>query len=197
MRHTVIGLICWALSQSNALADQLADAYARCGVRHTDDYLDVIRTRAFTVQPPHRAGPVRYLNISDDEVREVQAAASEVVGNVLVTIAEVTEKCPCEDGDACTDQVWVWAYKPSGTVGLLLSKVDGHWTIGAVQRWWLSHENLQEHKFKGDYFGFKEAERDLLWQFPKCGLDKQELAWIDKEYDECELRAEKAAREHP
>ncbi len=192
MPRTLVGFLVLALSQAAASAD----LFQQCADQRADDYLGVTRTRAFTVQPPHRAGPVRYLNISDEEVREVQAAASEVVGKVLVTIAEVTETCPCEDGDACTDQVWVLAYLPSGTVGLSLSKIGGHWTIGTVQRWWLQHDNLARINRRG-YFAFIDAEHELLKHFPTCGLDKGELKKIERKYDNCAFAAEKAAREHP
>ena len=193
MPRTLLGFLVLALSQTAASAD----LYQQCADQRADAYLRVTRMRAYTVQPPYRAGPVRYLNISDEEVREVQAAASEVVGNVLVTIAEVREKCPCEDGDDCTDQVWVLAYLPSGTVGLSLSKIGGHWTIGTVQRWWLQHDNLENNKFKRDYLGFKEAEVELIKNFPTCGLYKGDLEKIERTYDKCVLAAEKATREHP
>ena len=197
MPRTLLVFFILAASRSVAAATALDDAFGVCADHRANAYLLLTRTRALTSRPPYRAGPVRYLNISDEEVREVQAAASGVVGNVLVTIAEVTEKCPCEDGDGCTDQVWVLAYLPSGTVGLSLSKIDGHWTIGNVQRWWLQHDNLEAHTIRHDYFGFKKAEEELLGHFPTCGLDKADFLKIEGEYDGCVIAAEKAAQEHP
>jgi hypothetical protein len=141
-----------------------------------------IEDRADAIRPPKSLGPPRYLNISDEEVREVQAAASEVVGNVLVTIGEVTTGCPCEDGNACTDQVWVWAHESSGPVGLLLSKVDGHWIVGKVQRWWLRYEDLLAHRSKYDYGEFQDAEDKLFDEFSMCGVDKRQL---ERSYSYC------------
>jgi hypothetical protein len=54
--------------------------------------------RVGMIRPQRKDGPLRYLNVSDNEVRQIQGAASEVVGNVLVHIGGVTVGCPCEDG---------------------------------------------------------------------------------------------------
>lgn len=86
-------------------------------------------------RPHRRDGPLRYENISDEEVREVQSAAAEVLPQAIVNISGVTTGCPCEDGEQCSDQVWIVAYRPDRSVGLMLSKISHHWVIGVVQRW--------------------------------------------------------------
>jgi len=100
----------------------------------------LLMSRAADIRPQHRFEPLRVENISDDEVREVQGAASDIVGNVLVQIGGVTTGCPCEDGSRCTDQVWVQTEVHKKPFGFVVSKIDGHWKIGPVQRWWWHYE---------------------------------------------------------
>jgi hypothetical protein len=113
------------------------------------------------IRPQRKDGPLRYRNISDDEVREIQGAASEVVGNVLVQIGGVTTGCPCEDGPNCTDQVWVQAEVHDKPLGLLLSRTKNHWVIGPVQRWWWRYE-------KADYW----QQEKIIDELPDCGIDE-------------------------
>ena len=129
-----------------------------------------ILDRAKEVRPQRRDSPLRYLNVSDNEVREIQEAASEVVGNVLVTIGGVVTGCPCEDGAKCTNQVWVLAHRPNDTIGLLLSKVNEHWQIGTIQRWWLRNEQITVRRQNATSNEARETvERDwqkLVDEFP-------------------------------
>jgi hypothetical protein len=76
------------------------------------------------MRPQRRDSPARYLNISDNEVREVQSAAAEVLPRSLVSIGTVVTGCPCGDGAKCTDQVWVVAATKTRSMGMLLSRVD-------------------------------------------------------------------------
>jgi hypothetical protein len=100
------------------------------------------------------------LNISDDEVREIQGASSEVVGKVFVYIGGVTHGCPCEDGSKCTDQVWVQAEVRGKPFGFLLSKIDERWVIGSVQRWWWRYEKAEW------------GDRDkLVAELSRCGVE--------------------------
>jgi hypothetical protein len=75
--------------------------------------------RVEMIRPQRRDGPIRYLNISDNEVREIQGAASKVVGKVWVYVGGVTHGCPCENGAKCTDQVWVQAEVKGQPFGVL------------------------------------------------------------------------------
>lgn len=125
--------------------------------------------RAYSLRPGRRDGPLRYQNISDEEVREIQAAAAEVVPKALVNISGVTTGCPCEDGPQCSDQVWIVAYRPDRSFGLLLSKVNKHWVIGPVQRWWLRYDSLRSRERNpASYAAYLEAERRLIEGFPAC-----------------------------
>ena len=118
--------------------------------------------RLNSIRPQRMDGPLRYLNVSDEEVREIKGAAFEVVGNVLVHIGGVISGCPCEDGPKCTDQVWVQAEIHEEPFGLLLSRIDNHWVIGPMQRWWWRYE-------KASY----EDQDLMINELPSCGVDEK------------------------
>lgn len=120
-------------------------------------------------RPRHRDGPLRYLNISDDEVRQIQAAVASVMPQQFVSIGGVVTGCPPEEGSACTDQVWVEMRQPDRTVGLLLSKVNEQWVVGPIQRWWLCDEDLDAHRRSfSSYDAYLSAKRTLAAHFPQC-----------------------------
>ena len=137
--------------------------------------------RAKEIRPQRRDSPLRYLNVSDNEVREIQAAASEIVGDVVVTISGVVTGCPCEDGPQCTDQVWVLAHRPNDTIGLLLSNVSGHWLIGTVQRWWLRYDKLEVESRNAKSYGARDSvevtQDKLIDEFPTCGVAEKLKQW--------------------
>ncbi|MDW3094540.1 MAG: hypothetical protein R8G33_02580 [Gammaproteobacteria bacterium] len=99
--------------------------------------------------PSRKDGPsysvkdkLRYVNISDEEVRQIQAKALELNPGMTVNIGGVTVGCPCEDGPNCKDQVWVVTSTSVNSIGLMYSKIDGSWVIGPVQSWWMQYEML-------------------------------------------------------
>jgi hypothetical protein len=117
-------------------------------------------------------GSLRQDNITDEEVREVQRAALEVYPDSIVNISGVAEGCDCEEGPRCTAQVWLVLYNENQTRGLELSKIDGHWKVGALQSWWLQYAAHQKI-----FHGFGRGPKDLAWQqenqrllgdFPTC-----------------------------
>ena len=122
--------------------------------------------RAFALRPTRRDGPLRYENIRDTEVAEIRQVAAAVVPRAIINISGVVEGCPCEDGPACTDQVWILAYRTDKTVGLLLSKIKDKWTIGPVQQWWLDYEDLQSRAAILGHGAYSEARDMLIEQFP-------------------------------
>ncbi len=140
----------------------------------------IVMKRVEEIRPVRRDSPMRYLNISDDETREVDSAAAEYTGTEWINIGTVVTGCPCEDGDGCTDQVWVQTRKEQGAIGLPLSKVDWHWQIGYVQRCWLRHEELLEQRARvprtAEYKAFQEAVDQQIEFLSPCGLDKKALA---------------------
>ncbi len=90
----------------------------------------------------HPLGKLREENISDIEVREIETEAREIHPGAIVNIGGVTVGCPCEDGQNCTNQVWIVAFKPQKSMGLMFSKIERHWKIGPVQKWWLDYESI-------------------------------------------------------
>lgn len=130
---------------------------------------DAIWKRATALYPGRRDSPLRYLNISDEEVREVQSVAAEVVPRAIVNISGVVTGCPCEDGSECTDQVWIVAYRPEISAGLLLSRISHRWVIGPVQQWWLDYRKLEarERTFL-TYEAFRRAKEEAIDRFPAC-----------------------------
>lgn len=125
-----------------------------------------------TTDPGHSSGPLRQDNITDEEVREVQRAVLEVFPDVIVSISGVTEGCDCEDGSNCAAQVWLALYWENQTRSLVLSKIDGHWKIGAVQSWWLQYS---AHQSTNPGFGrgpkqiaWAQENQTLLDSFPTC-----------------------------
>jgi hypothetical protein len=122
-------------------------------------------------QPVRRDGPLRELNISDDEVREIQGIVQDRMPGSIVTISGVVTGCPCEDGPECVAQVWIAAYRAGRTRGLELSQINSHWSIGPVQQWWLDSESLRDKNFP-TFQARAAAQQTLNDQFPVCELPK-------------------------
>jgi hypothetical protein len=121
---------------------------------------------------PRPNGLLRSENITDEEVREVQRAALDVYPDSIVSISGVTDGCGCEEGSSCTAQVWLALYRENQTHSLALSRIDGHWQVGAVQKWWLLYT-----AHKTSFPGFGRGTKHLAWQednqrlldgFPAC-----------------------------
>jgi hypothetical protein len=125
--------------------------------------------RISELRPRRRDTPLRYLNISDNEVREIQLAAATNPPYEFVSIGGVVTGCPAEDGPACTDQVWVELRRQGKTSGLLLSKVNDQWIIGAIQQWYLCDEALEARRESfSTYFEYMAAKEALVENFPSC-----------------------------
>jgi hypothetical protein len=105
-------------------------------------------------------------------VREVQKAALEVYPDFIVVISGVTEGCACEEGNRCTAQVGLALNRDNQTRSLVLSKIDGHWKIGAVQSWWLqynkTHTSSPGSSSEEAWRTWQQKERRLLESFPAC-----------------------------
>lgn len=115
-------------------------------------------------RPYRRERPLRSENVSDSEVREIQSAASALFPGAIVNIGSVVSGCPCEDGSSCSAQVWIVAYRPEKSTGVLLSRIGRQWTVGPVQKWWLDYEARQA---SGRRLSVKDEEA-LNEKFPTC-----------------------------
>jgi hypothetical protein len=127
-------------------------------------------------RPKRDEAYLRRENISDEEVREIQGAARSVLPEAIVNIAGVTSECPCEEGPGCSAQVWVVAYDPEATVGLMFSRIDGHWGIGPVQNWWLRYDELlarrPSRRDEAEFRAWYEKHEALFAAFPTCGTQQ-------------------------
>jgi hypothetical protein len=127
-----------------------------------------IERRAYELRPRRRDAPMRYLNLSDNEMREIQGVASEHLSNTVLNVSPVIEGCPCEEGPMCTDQVFVVTHASGKSVGLQLSRVKKVWKVGVVQLWWLRYDALGAQKSSMDYQKFMRTESELYRDFPIC-----------------------------
>ena len=127
-----------------------------------------IEARAFELYPRRRDEPLRYLNLSDNEMREIQEVAQKYLAKTMLNVSPVIEGCPCEEGPLCTDQVYVVTYVSDQAKGLQLSRVKGVWQIGVVQQWWTKYELLRARTLKMDYLAFRREALELFGEFPSC-----------------------------
>jgi hypothetical protein len=127
-----------------------------------------IEDRAHELRPRRRDEPLRYLNISDIEVREIQLMAEKYLPKVLLNISPVVTGCPCEEGPQCTDQVYIVAETPQSSKGLQMSRVRNAWVVGNVQQWWLKHDELTARSGKMNYEKYESAMSELVRDFPIC-----------------------------
>jgi hypothetical protein len=148
---------------------QSSDDQKRADFRAKIEKISAIEKRIYQTRPNRREQPARADNISDDEVREIQGIALQVMPGSILNISTVVTGCPCEETPSCSDQVWIVGYQPKITRGISLSKIDNHWQVGAVQRWWFDYEDLQARRKQFRSFSdYRAAEDDLDEQFPVC-----------------------------
>ena len=174
MKKAIVHLIgAWAIVAVAGAPDENA---RRTANKARMEALFALEVGIDRMRPQRRDSPARYQNISDDEVREVQSAAAEVLPRSFVSIGTVVTGCPCADGPKCTDQVWVVAANRKRSLGLLLSEIDGTWVIGPVQRWWLHHDALaaSQESFRS-YGDYQRAEEELKLEFPACAALPKKL----------------------
>lgn len=127
-----------------------------------------IMTRAYELRPRRRDEPLRYLNLSDNEVREIQLVAEKFVPKNLLNISPVVAGCACEEGPQCTDQVYIVAESGQTSKGLQLSRVKNNWQVGVVQQWWLKYDDLEANRKKMSYEKFEGALNEHFRDFPMC-----------------------------
>ena len=93
--------------------------------------------------------------------------ALAVVPGAIVNISGVVTGCSCEEGSACSDQVWVVAHRSGYSQGLELSRVNGHWGVGVVQQWWLNFQELQVVRATSPST-YNQALQNLYDSYPAC-----------------------------
>jgi hypothetical protein len=136
-----------------------------------DERYRAVSKRAEELYPARRNTPLRDVNISDEEIREVEQITRKYLPRAYVNISPVVTACPCEEGPACTAQVYVVAQTADKTRGIQLSRMNATWTVGAVQQWWLRREAvLRQHTGDSflDFYLYRKAVTELLEEFPMC-----------------------------
>jgi hypothetical protein len=128
---------------------------------------DVMR-RARANAPKRRDAPLREINLTDEEVREIQAATRNYLPADYLNISPVVTGCACEDGPECKEQVYVLADAGVSAKGLQLSRIKNAWTVGALQQWWLSYGRLEERRKKMEWTEYELALIGLAREFPMC-----------------------------
>jgi len=130
-----------------------------------------IRRRAHELYPERRDTPLRELNISDDEIRELEAIARRFLPRAYVNISPVVTDCPCEEGPTCTAQVYVIATGNGRTRGLQMSRFNDRWNVGMVQQWWIRYEALARPRTGNPYLDsylVEKGRNELFEEFPRC-----------------------------
>ena len=132
---------------------------------------DHISRRAEELRPAYRAEPLRYLNISDEEVRQVQLVSVKYLPRAMVNISPVVTNCPCEEGPDCTAQVYVVATTGEASKGLQLSRLKDQWIVGVVQQWWIRRDGLHAPPPAAELterYRYERALHELYSEFPVC-----------------------------
>jgi hypothetical protein len=129
----------------------------------SNDWLLAAWKRSEAIRPRRRDGPLRAANITAAEVGEIQSVMQQMAPGAIVNIGGVVAGCPCEDGPSCSAQVWVVAFRPEQSTGLLLSRLGKRWTVGPVQQWWLDYEALVARPGRS-----AREEDELYMRFPVC-----------------------------
>jgi hypothetical protein len=96
----------------------------------------------------------------------------EVYPDSIVSISGVTDGCDCEDGSKCTAQLWLSLNSENQTRSLVLSKIEGHWKIGAIQSWWVQWHAHQAtdpgYGYSKQQVAWRQENQRLLDSFPSC-----------------------------
>ena len=140
-------------------------------------------------RPAYSERQLRKENLNDIEIRQIEQATRAIVPGAIVNIGGVWDACPCEDGDQCTNQVWVVISVPGKSKGVMLSKINDRWDIGPVQEWWFDYEDhegkvrdLNLRRQRADYtqmLALNEERRLLseekillIQRFPFCATEE-------------------------
>jgi hypothetical protein len=173
MRRTLC-LICLAISLPLIAQDSLRPARFDHEVYWRGlEFRRLVYLRAQEIRPQRRDAPLRELNITDEEVREIQGVTRSYIPDSYVNISSVVTGCPCEEGPGCEDQVYVLADAGAKTVGLQLSRIEKVWKVGEVQKWWLANDRLYAQRDTMDPIEYHNASMKLAREFPVCssGVD--------------------------
>ncbi len=192
---TLVAAICASLTlarpaslsaQTTESADSLSSSKAD---RQNRQAYREKRRAAMLSRPAYSERQLREENLNDIEIRQIEQATRAIVPGAIVNIGGVWDACPCEDGDQCTNQVWVVISVPGKSTGVMLSKISDRWDIGPVQEWWFDYEDhegkvrdLNLRRQRADYtqmLALNEERRLLseekillIQRFPFCATEE-------------------------
>lgn len=136
------------------------------------------RRHIYGSRPRRIDEPLRAENISDEEIREIQATTVTVYPGAIANVSGVTDGCPCEEGPMCDSQVWILAYRDNRYDGLMLSRISNKWIVGPLQTWWFEYDllirkmsELRSEKpadYMAVYMEYREKRIQLEEAFPVC-----------------------------
>jgi hypothetical protein len=142
--------------------------------------ISAVIERAHQLKPRRRDFPLREMNLSDIEVREIQQEIRDLVPPEFMNISPVVTGCDCEEGPDCDAQVFVIALNGGGHSGVQLSRISKAWRIGAIQRWWLEYDALRPQLRGMGEARAQDALWDLVNRFPSCQAPPAEKQGIAK-----------------
>lgn len=157
-----------ALAQSGAPAPDDTDA-AQLQARYAAQ-MRALR-EVWPTRPHRRERALRTINLTDEEIRQIEAATRTLHPEALVNIGAVTTDCACQNGPDCTAEVWVVAYGAAASTGLMLARISDVWQIGPLQQWWMDYEGLffqPSGDRAGDLQARVAAQQALLDRYPSC-----------------------------
>jgi len=136
------------------------------------------RRHIYGSRPRRIDEPLRAENVSDEEIREIQATTVTIYPGTIANVSGVTAGCPCEEGPMCDSQVWILAHRDNRYDGLMLSRISNKWVVGPLQTWWFEYDLLAKkmselRSEKPDdyweaYMEFREKRIQLEEAFPIC-----------------------------
>ena len=139
------------------------------------------RRHIYGSRPRRIDEPLRAENVSDEEIREIQATTVTIYPGAIANVSGVTAGCPCEEGPMCDSQVWILAYRDNRYDGLMLSRISNKWVVGPLQTWWFEYDLLAKKmselrsKKPDDYWEaymeLREKRIQLEEAFPSCIAD--------------------------
>lgn len=160
-------LACLGLATSIAAQEPVRRFDREQYTRDREMVSDVMR-RAHSNAPRRRDTPLRELNLTDEEIREIQSATRNYLPADYLNISPVVTGCACEDGPDCKEQVYVLADMGASAKGLQLSRIKNTWTVGALQQWWVNYGRLEERRKQMDWPEYERALIALAREFPMC-----------------------------
>lgn len=158
-----------AVSDGKSKAERLAEYQQR---RH------IYRSRPRRIDEPLRAE-----NVSDEEIREIQASTVTIYPGAIANVSGVTAGCPCEEGPMCDSQVWILAHRDDRYDGLMLSRISNKWVVGPLQTWWVEYDLLKKQLnelrsenpagYRAAFREHHEKRMQLEEAFPVCAPEEE------------------------